>query len=214
MMFQRAGWLLAGLLLALGCYHLPWYAHDTAGFTMHGYDLAEWASLHPAVRGSSPPMLTSFLLRAPLWALLAALALTANGLRDPRVRWIVRVGVLLLALRFVPPKDFFTTATDDPNYRQMLLLALLSAASVGGAMLFARAPSRLQTALLQVVLVLGIISSWWGLSRAGQLLHDFEIDVRAGAGFAGYTLLLVALVLLLFASYRRASGERQMHHTR
>lgn len=201
-MFRWAGWLLGGLIVALVCYHLPWYAHDTAGFTMHGYDLAEWTSLHPAVRGSSPPMLTSFLLRAPLWALLAGLALAANRLDDPRGRWIVRAGVLLVALRFVPPKDFFTTATGDPNYRQMMLLALLSAVSVAAAVLLVRVSDRVQTVLLLVVVIVGLVSSWWGLSRAGQLLHDFEIDVRIGAGFAGYTLFLVALVLVLLADVR------------
>ena len=82
MIVMRRGWLIfAGLILATVCYYLPWYTHDTAGFTTNAFDLAEWSSLHPAVRSSSPPMLTSFLLRFPQVMLIVALALAANRLR-------------------------------------------------------------------------------------------------------------------------------------
>ncbi len=69
---RRPGWVLVCLAFALIGYHLAWYTHPTAGFTTNAFDLAEWASLHPAVRSSSPPMLTSFLLRLPLIMLVAA----------------------------------------------------------------------------------------------------------------------------------------------
>ncbi|MCD4684901.1 MAG: hypothetical protein K8S97_03070 [Anaerolineae bacterium] len=187
-MMRRAWWMLVSLLLALVCYYLPWYAHDTAGFTMHGFDLAEWTSLHPAVRSRNPELLTSFLLRAPQWILVAALALTANRLDDARWRWIVRAGALALALRFVPPKEFFTDTPDDPNYRQMTLLLVLSGLSVLLAMLMFRLPERVQHGVLITLLIAGVVMGWWGLSRTGELLDNFEIDVRIGVGIVGYTL--------------------------
>jgi hypothetical protein len=193
---MRRAWLvIAGLIVATACYELPWYVHDTAAFTTNAFDLAEWASLHPAVRSSSPPLLTSFLLRFPQVALIFALALAANGLHDPRSRWIWRATALIPALRFFPPSDFFTGASADPNYRQMLLLFGLSAVSVLAALLFERAPARWQSALLIVALAVGVIGGWWGLSRAGVLLDNFEIDVSIGAGVIGLSLAATAAAL-------------------
>lgn len=195
-MASRRVWLiLFGLALALICYYLPWFTHSTAGFTMNGFDLAEWSSLHPAVRSSSPSMLTSFLLRAPLLALIAALALAANRLSDPRVRWVLRALAVLIALRFVPPADFFRPARDDPNYRQMALLVGLSGVAVLTAWAFYRAPERWQGALLVVVLLAGTVCSWWGLSRAKLLLDNFEIAVKVGMGFVGYAALAAAIAV-------------------
>jgi hypothetical protein len=194
---RRAGLLVAGLILALICYYLPWYTHPSAGFTLHGFDLAEWSSIHPATRSSSPPMLTSFLLRLPQLILIVALALVANGCADARVRWVLRGTALLLALRFLPPSDFFTgAARDDPNFRQMMLLTGLSFGGIGAALLLTRFPLRVQGLLLVLLLAVGVFAGWWGLSRAGVLLDNFEIDVAIGPGAVGLTLVSVALAVI------------------
>ncbi len=214
---RRGWWVLVSLLLVLVCYYLPWYAHDTAGFTMHGFDLAEWASLHPAVRSSTPELLTSFLLRAPQWIVVAGLALAANRLDDTRWRWIVRAGALALALRFVPPKEFFTDTPDDPNYRQMTLLLVLSGLSVLLAGLMFRLPQRVQSSVLLALLVAGAVMGWWGLSRTGELLDNFEIDVRIGVGIVGYTLFATLAGLIAVwphdvrAALRRQSNQPVQH---
>jgi uncharacterized membrane protein YhaH (DUF805 family) len=185
---RRAWWVVVALIVATACYELPWYVHHTAGFTTNAFDLAEWASLHPAVRSSSPPMLTSFLLRFPQVVLVFALALAANGLHDARSRWIWRAVAVIPALRFFPPSDFFTSASADPNYRQMLLLVGLSGGSVLAAILLEHAAERWQSALLVAALAAGVIAGWWGLSRAGVLLDNFEIGVTIGAGVIGLSL--------------------------
>lgn len=187
--------VMLGLALGVVCYYLPWYTHTTAGFTMNAFDLAEWTSLHPAVRSSSPPMLTSFLLRAPQWALVAALALAANLWGDLRARWIVRAAALALALRFIPPKDFFTTATSDPNYRQMALLTGLSVFSAAAAVAIARLGPGRQTWLVAGALVAGALAGWIGLSRAGVLLDNFEIAVQIGPGAFGFSAAAAVVVL-------------------
>ena len=193
---MRRAWLILGtVILATACYYLPWYVHDTAAFTTNAFDLAEWASLHPAVRSSSPPMLTSFLLRFPQVTLVFALTLAANGLHDPRSRWIWRFIALVPALRFFPPSDFFTGANADPNYRQMLLLTGLCAGGVFAAILLERAAAWFQAALLIAASVVGVIAGWWGLSRAGVLLDNFEIEVAIGAGAVGLSLAAAAAVL-------------------
>lgn len=186
---------LAGMLVA---YHGPWTAHFTAGFTMHAYDLAEWASLHPAVRADAPWLRTSLFLRLGWWAIVAGVALAANAWPDARGRWVLRAAALGLALRFVPPQEFFGGASDDPNYRQMAALFALSALTVGGAWALERARGRVQRAAWLSVLALGVGAGWWGLARAGELLYNFQIDVQIGWGAFGYTsaALLGALVVL------------------
>ncbi|MBI5959198.1 MAG: hypothetical protein HY866_10715 [Chloroflexi bacterium] len=193
---RRAWWVLSGIVFALMCYYLPWFTHSTAGFTTNGFDLAEWTSLHPAVRSSSPAMLTSFLLRVPQWAMIAALALIANRFGDARVRWVLRGMAALLALRFFPPIDYFSNARNDPNYRQMMQLFVLSVIAVVTAIGLYRLPGRGQAGVLVAVLLAGIGSGWTGLSRASVLLDNFEIAVKIGPGFVGFIGLSAVLIML------------------
>lgn len=193
-----------GLALALACTYAPWYTHSTAAFTLNAFDLAEWTSLHPAVRASSPALLTSFLLRAPQLALIAVLALLANGPGDARARWLLRAAALLIALRFVPPREFFGSAASDPNFRQMMLLAVLGVGGVMAAILAEKLAPRWQGLLVAVALVLGIGAGWWGLARAHTLLDNFEIAVSVGAGAVGYTAFSALVALLGLSLLRRA----------
>jgi hypothetical protein len=205
---RRAWLIIAGLIVATACYELPWYVHDTAAFTTNAFDLAEWTSLHPAVRSSSPPMLTSFLLRFPQVMIVFALALAANGLHDPRSRWAWRAIAVIPALRFFPPSDFFSSASADPNYRQMLLLFGLCVGSVLAAILLERAAVRWHSALLIAALVAGVIAGWWGLSRAGVLLDNFQIDVTIGAGGIGLSLAAaVAALIAVWPEHEAMSPE-------
>jgi hypothetical protein len=192
-----------GLGLALACYYAPWYTHTTAAFTLNAFDLAEWTSLHPAVRAGSPALLTSFLLRAPQLALIVALALHANCCGDARARWLLRAVALLIALRFFPPREFFGGAADDPNFRQMMLLTVLGAGGVAVAMLAGRLPQRWQAWGLAAALALGVGAGWWGLARARPLLDNFEIAVQVGVGAPGFTVFAALATLIALGAGRR-----------
>ncbi|MCC6799614.1 MAG: hypothetical protein IT325_05835 [Anaerolineae bacterium] len=201
---RRTGLLvvvIAALGLALMAFYLPWVTHTTAGFTMNGFDLAEWTSLHPATRSGSPPMLTPFLLRAPQVAIAIGLALAAGAVSDRRWCTVGWAAALAIALRMIPPVEFWQGARGDPNYRQM---ALLTAIGVGGVALVAlvRLRGRYWFGVLVIVLVAGVLAGWAGLSRAGVLLDNFEIAVKIGAGPALYTL--AAVVAGLTAGLRAA----------
>lgn len=201
---RRTGLLvvvIAALGLALMAFYLPWVTHTTAGFTMNGFDLAEWTSLHPATRSGSPPMLTPFLLRAPQVAIAIGLALAAGAVSDLRWCTVGWAAALAIALRMIPPVEFWQGARGDPNYRQM---ALLTAIGVGGVALVAlvRLRGRYWFGVLVIVLVAGVLAGWAGLSRAGVLLDNFEIAVKIGAGPALYTL--AAVVAGLTAGLRAA----------
>src|SRR5262245_36944556 len=105
-------WVL--FLLALVFYMLPWVLTPDASLNMGGYDLAEWASLHPAVRASSPPLLLSFALRLPL--ALLALVVAFSGEQAGKT-WVRAAFVCLLAVALLPSPEFLTQYRDDPNYR-------------------------------------------------------------------------------------------------
>jgi len=64
------------LLLGLLGYLLPWAVASSAPMTLNAYDLAEWTSLHPAQRQTTPPLLAPLRLRAQLAILSLAFALT------------------------------------------------------------------------------------------------------------------------------------------
>lgn len=194
MSFQRTLFFFAVLTLALIGYYAPWYTHKTAGFTMNAFDLAEWSSLHPAVRSKSPELLTTLLLRLPHLMITAALALAANGLRETRLRWIMRGVALILALRMVPPTDFFRAASDDPNYRQMALLTVIGVLLIVAALPLSRLPKRGQMWLIAALAVVGSGAGWNGLSRTDILMDNFEINVRIGPGIILYTLAAVLLI--------------------
>ncbi len=204
---QRA-WIgltgVIGLALALVCYHAPWYTHTTAAFTLNAFDLAEWASLHPAVQASSPTLLTSFLLRAPQLALILALALHANCFGDARARWLLRTAALMIALRFFPPREFFGSAVSDPNFRQMMLLTGLGVGGVLAAILAEKLAHRWQGLLAAALLALGVGAGWWGLARAHTLLDNFEIAVSIGVGAVGYSAFSALVAVTGLSLLRRA----------
>ncbi|MEW6580455.1 MAG: hypothetical protein AB1435_14855 [Chloroflexota bacterium] len=195
-----------GLALALACYYAPWYTHSTAAFTLNAFDLAEWTSLHPAVRASSPALLTSFLLRAPQLALIVVLALHANRFSDARVRWLLRAAALLIALRFLPPREFFGSAANDPNFRQTMLLTVLGVGGVVAAALARRLSQGWQGLLVMVALALGTGAGWWGLARAHTLLDNFEIAVSVGVGAVGYTAASALAAVMELSLLRRAES--------
>jgi len=207
---RRIGlWVVASaaLGLALVAFYLPWVTHATAGFTMNGFDLAEWTSLQPATGSSSPPMLTPFLLRAPQVTIAIGLALAAGAVSDPRWRTVGWAAALAIALRMIPPAEFWQGARGDPNYRQMALLTMIG---VGGVALaaFTRLRGRYRLGALVIALGVGALAGWAGLSRAGVLLDNFEIAVKIGAGPVLYTLAAAVAGLAAGLRTRRTGNKK------
>lgn len=107
--------LLVGLLL-------PWLLAPTAAMTLNAYDLAEWASLHPAQRASNPPLVLPWLLRAQLMILCALAGVVAQRRLQKRVAALV---IVALAVAQLPPIEFVNDI-GNLNYRQQFGLALAS----------------------------------------------------------------------------------------
>src|SRR5438552_17266089 len=97
---RRTNWLLRfpWLLAALVAYYLSWINNQAAALSANAYDLAEWTSLHPAVRGAIIPLLAPFLLRAVLGGLALLFGLRALKAVSSRARWTYSALALCLAI--------------------------------------------------------------------------------------------------------------------
>ena len=188
--------VLAGLV----GYILPWIVSPTGSMTLSAFDLAEWASLVPAQRATTPPLLAPLLLR--LQPVIICLILGAVA--DSRAKIAISaVAVLLLATAQLPPFEYVYDI-NNLNYRQQFFLAIASL--IGG---FAAMPLRRRSlaALTTIVLsIVGLVTSIIGLARAEALLAQFQLDASSGAGIV---ILSATYLALLALSARGIISRRQ-----
>jgi hypothetical protein len=180
----RSG-LWIGALFLLGCaaYSLPWLANHSTGLSFGAYDLAEWASLHPAVRGANPTLLASFLLRLPLacLGLLCFIGLYRENL------WLRLIFLALIGIALLPPLEFFTQYRDDPNYRQQFFLAVSTV--LFGILSMSLVRRDYIRPLVIALVLIGAISSLWGLLQGYSLMTAFNLTTRIS--FGGIALLAI-----------------------
>ncbi len=172
------------ITLAICLYSLPWVINPGASLMLNAYDLAEWSSLHPAVRFASPPLLVTFALRSPLlWiSILIAFAPQTS-------RWLRFLALLAVTAVLLPPPEFFSSSLDDPNYRQMLLLS--GAALIAGIVGITYRGQRWRT-VAQLLAIGGIIiASLIGLVAAVALMREFILPAQIGPGGTGLILLSI-----------------------
>ena len=164
------------LLFGLLGYVLPWAVSSSAPMMLNAYDLAEWTSLHPAQRQTTPPLLTPLLLRAQLVILSLTFALTAS--RRPW-RLISAGAVVVLALAQLPPFEYVYDIA-NLNYRQQFVLAL---ASLLAGLVATRVENRRIIRLLMFLLpVVGIFSVYAGVSLALDVYRETQSVVSMGLG--------------------------------
>lgn len=165
------------ILIALGllAYILPWLHNPPAGLTFAAYDLAEWSSLHPAVRDTNPPLLTSLFLRIPLPCLLLG-ALFATKQQSKGILLIT----LLIAAALLPPFEFLTQFRSDPNYQQQFVIAFMTL--LIGILAASRKLQSLRQALALILLSISFISAFIGVSQAAGLMNAFNLPASLGLG--------------------------------
>jgi len=179
------------LLLLLIAYALPWLVNPGVSLTPGGYDLAEWASIHPAVRFGNPPLITSLLLRFPLACIALLAALNTSVKRFSWRWWLKVVFVGLIAAALLPPFEFFTIFRDDPNYQQQFLIALV--VLLGGAVGVFGVVQRWRQWLTIALALVGAGMSLIGLLQAYQLMQQFRLPTQIGVGSIAMTLIFLAL---------------------
>ena len=109
------------VLFGLIGYVQPWIVLQSGPMTLNAFDLAEWASLVPLQRSTTPPLLASLLLRSPPVILSLVLGAAAG-----RKRWVMSAAAIcLLSASQLPPFEFVYDI-NNLNYRQQAALAALS----------------------------------------------------------------------------------------
>lgn len=186
------------LLFGLLGYVLPWAVSSSAPMTLNAYDLAEWTSLHPAQRHSSPPLLAPLLLRAQLALLSLTFALTAS--RRPR-RLISAAVVVVLALAQLPPFEYVYDIA-NLNYRQQFVLALASL--IAGLVMTGVQSLRIIRLLLLLLPVVGILSVYAGVSQALDVYRETQPVLSIGLG---PWLLTASYIGIAATSFRAARPD-------
>jgi hypothetical protein len=173
-------------VVALIGYLVPWVLTPASSLNLGAYDLAEWSSLHPLVRQTTPFLWTSLALRLPL-AILGILL--AAHISNQIQRRFIAIGCLLItSVALLPPLEFFTVYRDDPNYRQQFILALLTLLS--GIVVTMWESKKHQVLILIALSGSGVVASATGLYQAQSLLHGFDLHPTIGLGGVVTTIAL------------------------
>ncbi|MEO8612082.1 MAG: hypothetical protein ABI690_29565 [Chloroflexota bacterium] len=194
---QTRRWLIVIFIVGLVAYCLPWVVNRGSSLSFGAYDLAEWASLHPTVRGSNPALVTSLLLRLPLACFGIVIAST---LWKQRPGWRI-VFLLLVGIALLPPLEFFTQYRDDPNYQQQFALAVI-AVLVGIFTLVMRSPKWINV-LSIVCAFIGSICGLLGLMQSYNLMRGFELATQVGSGGILFIILNVGIGTILVYSSKQ-----------
>lgn len=186
-------------VLTLVCYLLPWVVNPGVSLSLGGYDLAEWATIHPAAMGESPPLLTGLLLRLPLACAAISLAFFVAPSRRNRV--LVGIVVILMGIALLPPFEFLDDL-GNWNYRQQFALAVVTV--LGGALGLTGWFEKLRPIAGSGAAIIGAGAALLGLARALIWMQEFNLPVQVGAGG-----LLTALFLVVLLGAGWQTGQRQ-----
>ena len=182
-------------LIGLVGYALPWVVATSAPMTLNAFDLAEWASLHPAQRHASPPLLAPLLLRTQLLILTVTFGAAASS--RPWTS-IIAVLVLILAAAQLPPFEYVYDIA-NLNYRQQFILALLSL--LAGLTATRLSNRRIMRSLLVLLPVIGVVTAYAGLSQALDVYRQLQPVASIGLGpFVLVGCYLGILAAALFGS--------------
>ncbi|MFW5709402.1 MAG: hypothetical protein ACOCX5_04190 [Chloroflexota bacterium] len=199
-MLKKLRWIVLSLVLLglLAYFALPWIVNPGTALTLTPYDLAEWATLYPPVAGIADPMLTAFFLRmVPVFLIwmLVALSVTLRVSFQSSWTWLGLFIVVLAAIALLPPLEFFTSERGNPNFRQQMLIAVIT--GLGGVVLIAPLPRRWYLILLVLLAGASGILATLGLLQARDLMIGFQMPVAIGLGYGLLIGVLLAAVIML-----------------
>lgn len=177
--------VLVFVFFALAGYLLPWITAPNAAMTLNAFDLAEWTSLHPLQHQAAPPLIAPLLLRMQLPFLALLLALWSTS---PLERISAFLFAVILAAAQLPPLEFVNNVA-DPNYRQLLFLAIATILLPTGLGLFL--PARIRPLVFALLAVTGIVTSLAGTSQAITL---YQVTLEQGEAGGGLWLTAAAYV--------------------
>jgi hypothetical protein len=189
--------VFAALLGVLAAYCLPWEVGSGAGISFNAYDLAEWASLHPATHIMTPAMLPTLLLRVQLTLLAFALTLLAGRPFKTGRWWLSMFLWLALVVAQIPPFEYFTVDRQNTNYAQQLTLAMVS--FMGGLVGLSGILERFRLPLLLIVGIAAVATAMTGVNQIVDLIRGFQLQTQIGTGTVLFVGCYVFLGVLLVA---------------
>lgn len=185
------------LLVAVIGYSLPWLWLPGVSLQPGAYDLAEWASLHPFVRGQGNLLLPALLLRFPLLGIGTTAVMMARLDHRNERRVLLVILALGIGLALIPPVAFFQGQWQDPNYRQIFILWLVFGL---GSIALLILPRGWLIWAGSAVLLLSILSAIGGIYQTYGLMAIYELPLRMGSGsFIFVTASLGAFALLVWS---------------
>jgi hypothetical protein len=164
----------------------------SAGLSFSAYDLAEWASLHPAAHALNPQMLPSLLLRMPLLLLAWMMSVHAGRPFRGAAWWLCAFAAAVLTAAQLPPFEFFTVLRDNTNYAQQFTLAVAS--FIGSLIGLSGIVWRGQNLFVAVFALMGLISSMVGYVQTADLMRGFNLAPQIGIGIIGWGLSCAAVL--------------------
>jgi len=192
--------MVALVLMGLAGYLLPWIVASSGPMTLNAFDLAEWASLVPAQRGTSPPLVVPLLLRTQPVLLSLLLGVIAVGRKEMA---IAALAICLLATAQLPPFEYVYDI-NNLNYRQQFVLAAVSL--VAGLLLLPLGRRWIALAVKMALAISGIGTAALGLSGAMALFSQFGLAAAQGAGIWILILCYALMIALVFYEAMRARG--------
>lgn len=192
--------MVALVLVGLAGYLLPWIVASSGPMTLNAYDLAEWASLIPAQRGTSPPLAVPLLLRTQPVLLSLLLGLIAVGRREMAIS---AIAICLLAIAQLPPFEYVYDI-NNLNYRQQFVLAGVSL--VAGFALLPLKRGRISAILKLALAIAGVVTAALGLSGAMALFSQYGLAAADGAGIWIMGLCYAAMIALALYGIVRTRG--------
>lgn len=175
---------------------LPWVSTpNSAGLTLGGYDLAEWASLHPEVRAENPALLTSFTLRLQPVLAVWIFTMFASMLSIRQSGWwLIAFIAFVSSVALLPPLEFFTQewARNDNNYQQQAFLTII--AMLGGVIGLSGVIWRWLLRIQFILITIAIIGIGTGLYNISSLLREFHIATSIGPG----PWISIILLIIMF----------------
>jgi hypothetical protein len=199
----RTSLLFLTYAVILVVYALPWVVNPGAGLSPGGYDLAEWASIHPISGGETPPLFTVLLLRLPLVCATVSFTFFLSLSRNNRISG--GIAVLLMSVALLPPFEFLND-TGNWNYRQQLALAIITL--IGGTFGLTGWTSKYRRIVGTVLALIGAVACLMGLSRALTVMQGFNLPTHLGVGGVGTAIVFLVLIFLQWQIGRRIEMNR------
>lgn len=204
--------LIAGLVVVIG-FLGPWVAHETAGLTVTGYEMSEFAKFFPQVQSGVVPVRRALFV-TPLLAAVISIALVARQ-SDKGLRFRVSVTVLagLISLAVLPPHQSIL----ERDYRLQLIIVAVTMLCLGGTVVTPQLPRRVHGALACLVALAGYLPALWQYILFRPLIVDlYQASVPPGWGLIvcgiGLVLLLGTGLRQLFLPDQELSGRVASGH--